>query len=71
MTYGEAKAAGYRVSEIRLSRRGYYVSRNVIIDNQPVLTAGGYRRGELYVEIPSFHSTMYSYRYYLEEPKEV
>lgn len=63
MTYKEAKAQGY-VIVYRAWQRGY-VSRKVNMDDQPVLVAGGKRRGMLYVVGPSWVSTVYCMRYYL------
>lgn len=66
MTYATAKAAGYKDGDIE-SQRGY-VSRKVNPDEQPVLTANGSRKGQLYVLLPSKSSTQYCYRQYLIPP---
>lgn len=63
MTYAEAKAQGYKDAGQTWFRG--YVSRRVNPDNQPVKVAGGSRKGELYVELPSWESTTYSIRQYL------
>ena len=63
MTFKEALNSGYRLAD-RQYFRGY-VSRKVNIGDQPVLIAGGSRKGEPYVEMPNWRSTTYSIRQYL------
>lgn len=63
MTYGEAKAKGYKDAGTSLERG--YVSRKIDTDAQPVLTAGGCRKGEQYVLIPCFYSSQYRIRQYI------
>lgn len=65
MTYWEALNSGYRVSCIKWQRK--YVSRKVDIMDQPVKFAGGSRKGQPYIELPSWQSTQYSLRAYLEK----
>lgn len=43
MTYGEAKANGWKEADTKYGRG--YVSRKVDVDQQPVLVAGGSRKG--------------------------
>lgn len=68
MTYREALDKGYTDAEYSI-RRGY-VSRKVDIHNQPVKEAGGMKKGRLYVDLPSFTSTRYHIRQYLNKPSE-
>ena len=63
MTYGEALQAGYKDGETRWQHG--YVSRRCDPMKQPVLIAGGTRKGELYVLLPSWKSTTYCIRQYL------
>lgn len=65
MTYDEALKAGYKDGSRRYFRG--YVSRKVDIGKQPVKTAGGNRKGDLYVELPCFHSSQYAIRQYLSK----
>lgn len=65
MTYDEALKAGYRDGAQRYFRG--YVSRRVDIGKQSVKTAGGNRKGQLYVELPCFHSSQYAIRQYLSK----
>lgn len=65
MTYDEALKAGYRDGVQRYFRD--YVSRKVDIGKQPVKTAGGRRKGQLYVELPCFLSSQYAIRQYLSK----
>lgn len=69
MTYGEAKALGYETYETRFAAG--YLSRKIDVDAQPVETAGGSRRGELYVDVPNYGSTRYHYRLYIRKPEGV
>lgn len=66
MTYGEAIAIGYREGERRYSR-GYVSRCDVNFAQLPVKRAGkrGTRAGQLYVEMPCYHSTRYHVRQYL------
>lgn len=63
MTYQQAIKAGYKPADTKLQRG--YVSRKINVNNQPVIEAGGRRKGELYVELPSWQSTVYCIRQYL------
>lgn len=63
MTLKEAISDGYTLADQAYFRG--YVSRKVEADNQPVKVAGGRRKGDLYVELPCFHSSTYSIRQYL------
>lgn len=63
MTYAEAKKNGYTESDCRYFRG--YVSRKINPETQTVKTAGGCRAGQLYVELPCWESSTYSYRQYL------
>lgn len=63
MTYREALAAGYKNADRQYTQG--YVSRKVDIMGLPVQVAKGTRKGELFVNIPSWDSTRYSYRQYL------
>lgn len=63
MTYKEALKNGYKNGDTKLHRG--YLSRKINIDNQEVKVAGGSRRGQLYVELPCYISTQYTYRQYL------
>lgn len=57
MTFKEALNSGYRLADQRWFLG--YVSRKVNIDDQPVLIAGGSRKGEPYVELPNWRSTRF------------
>lgn len=63
MTYAEAKKNGY-IDADQAYFRGY-VSRKINADAQIVKVAGGNRKGQLYVELPCWHSTNYAVRQYL------
>lgn len=65
MTYGEALENGYHETDQKWQRG--YVSRRVDVLDQLVKVAGGNRKGELYVLIPSRSSTNYCYRIYLSK----
>ena len=65
MTYGNALAAGY-VNADRQWQRGY-LSRKINVMEQPVVVAGGYRKGDLYVLLPTRQSTQYCIRQYLKK----
>lgn len=62
-TYKDALAQGYRPGP-RKYQRGY-VSRRTDVDAAPVHIAGGNRRGQLYVLLPSYDATAYCFRQYL------
>lgn len=62
-TLKEAVDNGYVIAE-KTHARGY-ISRRLKPENQPVKIAGGSRKGQLFVELPSFDSTTYHYRCYL------
>lgn len=69
MTYREALAAGYRDSDVRMHRG--YISRKINPMEQEVQTAGGNRKGELYVELPNPWSTYFGVlRQYLYRPEK-
>lgn len=63
MTYDEALANGYRDGDLMYFQG--YVSRRVDQGEQPVMIAEGSRKGELYVELPNWRSTNFSFRQYL------
>jgi len=44
-----------------------YVSRRAIIRDLPIHIAQGSRKGQMYVEVPNWSSTVYSIRQYLIE----
>lgn len=68
MTYGEAVAEGYHDTDITYTRG--YLERKTPLDEREVKTVkrsgGGRRKGDLYVEIPCYHSSKYHYRVYLK-----
>ena len=67
MTYAEALDQGYRLRDTTLQRG--YTSRRVDPMSQPVLVAGGNRKGHPYVELPNYRSTTYgTIRQYLAPP---
>lgn len=63
MTYAAAIKAGYKAADTKYQRG--YVSRLADPDVQPVQTAGGNRKGQLYVLLPCYCSTQYCIRQYL------
>lgn len=63
MTYAQALENGYRDGDLMYFQG--YVSRRVNQGEQPVMIAGGTRKGELYVELPNWRSTNFSFRQYL------
>lgn len=63
-TYGEAIASGYITADRKYSRG--YISRKTDINNQPIKIAAGKRKGDIYINIPSYDSTRYHYRLYLK-----
>jgi len=67
MNVREALESGYTVGDVKYFQG--YVSRKVVVMDQPVLTAGGYRKGQLYYECPNYNSTRYSLRVYLVKEK--
>lgn len=69
MTYEQALNAGYRVTDIKWQRK--YISRKADIMEQPVKLAEGNRKGQAYVELPSWQSSQYSLRAYLAKEEEI
>lgn len=65
MTYQDAINQGYKAAE-QTYQRGY-VSRRANIAKQPVLTAGGRRKGQKYILVPCWESTQYCIRQYLSK----
>lgn len=65
-TYADALSAGYTLGDVK--HQLGYVSRKINPEHQPVYTAGGSRRGELYVLIPNYESSRYCLRQYLTPP---
>lgn len=65
-TLKDAYNDGYTITETKHVRG--YLSRKIDDNDQPVKIAGGIRRGQLYVELPSFASSTYHYRCYLTKP---
>jgi len=65
MTYAQALNAGWRNYDRTWSRG--YVSRKTDVDTQEVHVAGGNRKGELYVNLPTTRSTTYHIRQYLTQ----
>lgn len=63
MNYLEARNKGYKLGDTAYQRG--YVSRKAYIDDLPVHKAGGRRKGQLYVLLPSYRSTQYCIRQYL------
>ena len=63
MTYADAIKAGYKDGGTKYQRG--YISRRVDTMAQPVRVAGGNRKGQLYVLLPSYDSTRYCVRRYL------
>lgn len=68
MTYAEAKEKGYVPSDSTYQRG--YISRKIDTMQQPVKTAGGNRKGQLYVLLPCYTSTQYCFRQYLWKEAE-
>lgn len=62
-TYNEAMAMGYHEADITWQRG--YVSRVLNKCNAEVQIAGGHRKGQLYILIPSDTSTQFCMRQYL------
>lgn len=62
-TYAEAIAQGYKDGAQQWQRG--YISRRQNSTAAPVHVAGGKRRGQLYVLLPSHKSTNYCVRQYL------
>ena len=69
MTYKQALLSGYTHGDRRWAQG--YRSRRCDPDEQPLLYAHGKRRGQPYVELPSWASNRYHIRQYLIPPKEV
>lgn len=65
MTFAEALESGYKPADMQYTKG--YVSRRSDLAKQPVHVAGGSRKGELYILIPSFKSTRYCLRWYLRK----
>ena len=63
-TLAEARRDGWKEGEVMWARG--YISRKTNVENQPVLAAGGARKGRLYYEAPAWKSTNYYYRVYQE-----
>lgn len=63
MTYADAIKAGYKTADAKYQRG--YISRLTDPGAQPVQTAGGNRKGQLYVLLPCYCSTQYCIRQYL------
>ena len=62
-TYSEAMAMGYHEADTTWQRG--YVSRMKNKCNNKVRIAGGHRKGQLYILIPSDTSTQFCMRQYL------
>lgn len=62
-TYAEALEMGYKPADYKWMPG--YLSRKTDITKQPVIEARGTRKGDLYVEVPSWKSTQYHHRLYL------
>lgn len=65
MTLKEALLSGYKKADCTYQRG--YVSRKVNVDEQTVYTAGGSRKGEKYVLLPTWESSQYCIRQYLKK----
>lgn len=65
MSYAEALKNGYKKGDVAWSRG--YVSRTTDTDDLIVRVAGGKRKGQLFVDLPSWSSTTYHVRQYLVE----
>ena len=63
MTYKDAISQGYKAGDTKYQRG--YVSRRIDPLSQTVHTAGGNRKGQLYILLPSYQSTQYCIRQYL------
>lgn len=63
MTYQDAISAGYKDADQKYQRG--YISRKADQLSQEVHTAGGSRKGSLYVLLPCWTSTQYCIRQYL------
>lgn len=63
MTYQDAIKAGYKPGSTKYQRG--YISRRAVAEMQPVRTAGGRRKGQLYALFPCYTSTRYCIRQYL------
>lgn len=64
MTYKQALEQGYKPGAV-MYQRGY-ISRKIDPMAQEVHTAGGNRRGQLYILLPCKTSTRYCFRQYLK-----
>lgn len=65
-TYAEARKLGYKDADKQYQRG--YISRKTNLFEQPVLIAGGKRKGQLYILVPCFRTTRYCMRMYLKNP---
>lgn len=65
MTVRDALNQGYVLSGEWKYERCYVSRKNYKPEDQPVLVAGGRRKGELYFLSPNWKSTTYSFRNYL------
>ena len=63
-TYGEAMAAGWTMVDSSWCRG--YVSRKGDPNNAAIQIAGGSRKGDYFVLLPSWQSTSYCIRQYLD-----
>jgi hypothetical protein len=66
-SYFDAKKAGWIETNTSLCRG--YVSRKMNTDNAPIHAAGGIRRGEYYVLLPSWQTSQFCIRQYLKPPQ--
>ena len=66
LNYRQALNNGWSCGDMTKTRK--YVSRKIDPYNQPVKIAGGYRKGQYYVELPYWSSSRYSIRLYLIAP---
>lgn len=64
-TYYDAISAGYKDYDVRW-QRGYVKRRHWNLHDAPIHVAGGKRKGQLYVLMPSWKSSRYCYRLYLK-----
>lgn len=62
--YQDAINSGYRPADATYQRG--YISRRADPMQQPVHVAGGHRKGQLYVLLPTNKSTQYCIRQYLK-----
>lgn len=62
-TYQDAINQGYHTADTTYQRG--YISRKADPMQQPIRIAGGSRKGQLYILLPSAQSTQYCIRQYL------